>query len=201
MTTEPGHRPHHHGNLRAAMIDAGLELLREGGLNALTVRGCAARAGVSHAAPAHHFKDRNGLVAAIMARGYQIFSDTMIEERDAAEDQPHSRLLAICRGYLRFSEEHFPLFDVMFSAPEQEQADPELQRQSARAYQILSDCCAPFQCGPASAAGAEAFVWSLVHGFASLSRKGGLRADPATGRKVEFEDIFPRLDLAQAADE
>ena len=58
---------HHHGDLRQALVAAGIELLDEGGLAALTLRRCAARAGVSHAAPAHHFKGLRGLLTAIVA--------------------------------------------------------------------------------------------------------------------------------------
>ncbi len=72
MTLNPPEKPHHHGNLREALIVAGIEILKEGGLPALTLRACAARAGVSHAAPAHHFDGLPGLVTAIAANSGQI---------------------------------------------------------------------------------------------------------------------------------
>jgi DNA-binding transcriptional regulator YbjK len=61
MTESADKKKPHHGNLRAALVSAGIELLEEGGLEALTLRKCAARAGVSHAAPAHHFEGLQGL--------------------------------------------------------------------------------------------------------------------------------------------
>ena len=67
MRNQPQKKQHHHGNLREALITAGVGLLNEGGLSALTLRKCAARAGVSHAAPAYHFKGLNGLLTAIAA--------------------------------------------------------------------------------------------------------------------------------------
>ena len=71
-------RPHHHGDLRRALIDAGLALLTEGGTSALTLRGCAARAGVSHAAPAHHFDGLDGLRVAIAEEGFDRFRRRML---------------------------------------------------------------------------------------------------------------------------
>ena len=63
--------------LRVALVDAGLALLAIEGLAGLTLRACAARAGVSHAAPAHHFAGLPGLLTAIAARGFGIFTDTI----------------------------------------------------------------------------------------------------------------------------
>ena len=70
-------RPHHHGNLRSALIDSGLALLANEGLAGLTLRRAAAAAGVSHAAPAHHFDGLPGLLTAIAARAFQLFADQM----------------------------------------------------------------------------------------------------------------------------
>src|SRR6188474_3506406 len=58
-------RPYHHGDLRQALVDAAIDLLREEGPEALTLRGAARAAGVSQAAPYRHFKDRRALVAAV----------------------------------------------------------------------------------------------------------------------------------------
>ena len=80
-------RPHHHGNLREALIIAGLELMEEGGPDALTLRKCAKRAGVSHAAPAHHFNGLTGLKAAIVARGHRLFSDFIRKAGAEASDR------------------------------------------------------------------------------------------------------------------
>jgi AcrR family transcriptional regulator len=65
-----GTTAYHHGNLKEALIDAGLEILEEKGLAGLTLRACARRAGASHTAPKNHFKNHAGLQTAIAARGY-----------------------------------------------------------------------------------------------------------------------------------
>ena len=81
MQHEPP-KPHHHGNLRNALIEAGIDLLKEGGLPNLTLRKCAALAGVSHAAPAHHFDGLDGLRQAIASEGFSRFRQAMLDASD-----------------------------------------------------------------------------------------------------------------------
>lgn len=158
--------------LRDALIDAGCALLSEGGLEALTLRRCAARAGVSHAAPAHHFDGLPGLLAAIGQRGFTLFADAM-EHEAACADTPRARLHAICRGYLRFAQNHDALFTLMFSKGRKVAApDPGLQQAAARAYGILQDVCAPFVPEGVAHEVIEAQVWSLIHGYAFLAVYG-----------------------------
>jgi AcrR family transcriptional regulator len=197
---KPPPRPrtaHHHGDLRRALITAGIELLEEGGLGALTLRRCAARAGVSHAAPAHHFVGLSGLLTAIVASGYEKFTETMIAERARAATDPRARLVAICNGYLRFAAEHGALFALMFSTQNINYDDAELITTSSAAYGVLAEACAPFRPGPAGNAGIEIMVWSLVHGYASLSAR--IRSGLANRMKseVDFADILPVLELKQ----
>lgn len=68
---------YHHGNLKAALVQAGLDILNQQGLADLTLRACALRAGVSHTAPKNHFGNLAGLMSAIAARGYQRLTETM----------------------------------------------------------------------------------------------------------------------------
>ncbi len=185
----------HHGDLRETLISAGIELLDEGGLEALTLRRCAARAGVSHAAPAHHFKGISGLLTAIVARGYLKFTLTMIEEREKVANEPYARLEAICQGYLRFARENDALFVLMFSPQKLDFDDEELALQSESAYEVLAETCAPFQHGEAGSPGTEIMVWSLVHGFAVLSRRNRSGIADKTTPAVHFSDILPQLAL------
>ena len=136
-------RPHHHGNLRQALIDAGFSLLSEGGRAALTLRQAAARAGVSHAAPAHHFDGLPGLLTAIAAQAFARFTALMIAARDQAGPEPFDRLNGICAGYIAFANAHAGMFDLMFNAGDIQRADPDLQIQSFAAYSVLRDACLP----------------------------------------------------------
>lgn len=191
-------RPHHHGNLREALISAGLDILAEGGPDALSLRKCAARAGVSHAAPAHHFKGLVSLKAAIIARGHRLFADTMRAAAEAAEDDPQAQLAAICRGYIEFSRRHRALFQFMFQphgiAPGQIDAAAleEVTRESAASYQVLREACRPFDHPGGDPLASETMVWSLVHGYALLFGDGGA----PFGKDIpDITTILPRLKL------
>ncbi|NOX68146.1 MAG: TetR/AcrR family transcriptional regulator [Gammaproteobacteria bacterium] len=183
-------KSHHHGNLKTVLVDAGLQLLAEGGLAALTLRKCAARAGVSHAAPAHHFDGLKGLRTAIATAGFKAFAKAMIEQRDSAADSPHARLAAIGRGYLSFSENNEALATLMFMTKETFTDDPDYQLAGEAAYQVLADACTPFKSGAAGAKGTEVLVWSLVQGYASLARSGQI--DP---HETPYAEILPLLAL------
>lgn len=157
---------HHHGNLRVALITASVDLLQEGGIDGLTLRRAAARAGVSHAAPAHHFNGLPGLMTATAAQAFQMFTAAMVLARDAAPPTPRARLLGVANGYLAFARGHAGLFQLMFNAPNLCRDDPELALASAAAYGVLRDACAPF--AAPNPERLELAVWSLVHGFAAL---------------------------------
>lgn len=152
---------------RDRLIDAGLELLLEGGIEALTWRKTAARAGVSHAAPAHYFAALPELLTAIATRAFDRFSTEMILARDAAGPDPRARLHGICQGYLTFAASHAGLFHIMFTEQAVDRSDPEFGRASSLSYQILRECCAPF-CTPDNREELEFAVWTSVHGYATL---------------------------------
>ncbi len=156
-------------SLRDVLIDAGMALLAEGGMPALTLRRAAARAGVSHAAPAHHFDGLPGLLTAIAGRAFAHFSEAMAAEARAADPDPFSQLLSICQGYLAFATTDHGLFHVMFVSPEVDRSHPELTPHSTRAYLLLRQACLPFAPPGATAdLVLETAVWSLVHGYTAL---------------------------------
>lgn len=175
---------------RDALIDAGLALLREGGPAALTLRRAAARAGVSHAAPAHHFAGLSGLMTAMATRAYDDFAAAMVRARDAAAPDPRARLHGIARGYLDFAHDCAGLFHLIFVMPEPDRDDPALAAASSAAYQVLRDACLPF-CEGAPDTAFEVAVWSLVHGYALI----GLD-DPAgpKARMIAAPDFATLLD-------
>jgi len=191
-------KPHHHGNLRPALIGAGLEILDEVGLAGLTLRGVAARAGVSHAAPAHHFKGLPGLTAALAAHGWQVFAAFMVEDRSQASPAPRAQLLAICNGYLRFVFAHPGLFTLIFNTDSQELTAPEVQLASHEAYVILQQACAPYQpIGPTEGA-TEMLVWAVVHGLACLQVSGHGGEKSLAAAKAVLAEILPELQLRSA---
>ncbi|NVK35707.1 MAG: TetR/AcrR family transcriptional regulator [Rhodobacteraceae bacterium] len=196
MAPNSKNKTHHHGDLRNALIAAGLDILKHKGLAALTLRACATSANVSHAAPAHHFQGLPGLQAAIAARGFQELTDHMRRELDSAGDDPHLRLSGICEGYLEFANQNPAMFQLMFSSTFDFQLDSDLLARSAEAYGVLSDTCAPFEIpGTGKEGGTEMLIWSLVHGFANLKLSDCLGPKDAPATRVAFADFLPRLQL------
>jgi AcrR family transcriptional regulator len=186
-------------SLRDGLIEAGIALLNEGGMAALTLRRAAARAGVSHAAPAWHFDGLPGLLTAIAARAFADFSDRMQVARDAAGADPFLRLAGICQGYLDFARINHGLFHVMFASPEVNRNDPGLTPHSKRSYMLLREGCLPF-----AAAGAtedmvlETAVWSLVHGYATLQFTALPRERQVFGPPPDFPSLLRVLLSGQA---
>ncbi len=121
-------RTYHHGDLRRAILDAALDVIATNGPGALSLRDLARRACVSHAAPAHHFKDRTGLLTAVAAEGYALFADALAGAPDLRE-----------RGvaYVRFAATHPAHFQVMFQPDLHRTDDPDLLAARARATEAL----------------------------------------------------------------
>ncbi len=196
-----GGKRHHHGDLRRALVAAGVDLVEEGGPDALSIRGAAARAGVSHAAPAHHFPSLAHLRTAVVAEGFRRFAREMEEEIARAPDTPRDRLLGACLGYVSFALGGPSLFQLMHGGSTVLVEDDDLAEARGAAYAVLRRVCAPLAPGPAGAEGAELLVWSLVHGYATLTlryRGGPFQvADP----HETFRAIFPELPLRPGAAE
>ncbi len=190
-------RPHFHADLREGLINAGLALLARDGTAGLTLRKCAALAGVSHAAPAHHFEGLPGLLDAIAARGFDMFADVMEAHAARAPDEPRARLEAICLGYFDFARANPALYDLMFRQVWSlaGRAD-ELAKSGARAYAVLADTCAPFVPEGQEPGIVETQVWSLIHGYATLVLVGKLGRNRAIASVRDVLSLLGRLDLA-----
>src|SRR6266540_3768815 len=119
---------YHHGALRRAVLYAALDVLATDGVEALRLRDLARRIGVSHAAPAHHFGDRAGLLTAIAAEGFELLADAL---------QGHEDLLDMGVAYVRFATERRAHFEVMFRPDLYRTDDPDLQRARERAGAAL----------------------------------------------------------------
>src|SRR5277367_1200570 len=96
---------YHHGNLRAALIEASLKLIEEKGVRALTLREIGIRVGVSRMAAYRHFHDKADLLAAIREVGFSQFADALEGARQSVTD-PGARLEAMALAYVRFAAEH-----------------------------------------------------------------------------------------------
>jgi AcrR family transcriptional regulator len=172
---------YHHGDLRAALIDAAVSLIAERGLRGFSLAEASRRVGVSSAAPYRHFADRDDLLAAVAVRALGVFA-SMLSEESAAEqgtgDTPEQRLAAMARAYVRFAAEQRPLFDALFSADLDKSRYPELTRAWAPVDAILglvSEICA----GDKETADALAeALEATAHGHAALLRDGEYGTGP-----------------------
>ncbi len=191
-------KPHHHGDLREALIKSGIQLLNEGGMNSLTLRKCAAAAGVSHAAPAHHFSGLQGLVAAIVDRGMAMFACAMQKKIDQADNEPMARLLAMCEGYLGFAIENEGLAYLMFNQKSDFIEKKVPGRNASVAFNILVDSCAPFKDGPKGPLVTQYAVWSLIQGYTHLFQMSQIKVDQACPT-VDFSDLLAMLNLEETS--
>ncbi len=167
--------PHryHHGDLRNALIAAGLDLLTEHGPSALDLRKVARRAGVSHAAPYRHFADKEALVAAIAEQGFDRLTESLRVSIAAAPAQGYQRLRAAAQAYLRFALQQPACMREMFSGQTiDHKSHPGLYRASKRAFAVVLELVTDGQRRHVLAAGdpeqLALTVWSLVHGFSLL---------------------------------
>ena len=133
------HKPYHHGALRAALLDAAESELGEHGIEGFSLRGVAKRADVSHAAPAHHFRDANGLLTALAARGYERFLARQQDFQRQAPAEPRAQMEAIGVGYVNFALENPALFRLMFGSDRTDYNDPELKSSAQAAFFALVD--------------------------------------------------------------
>lgn len=164
-------RSYHHGDLRRAVLDAAIEAITTSGPGALSLRDLARRAGVSHAAPAHHFKDKAGLLTALAVEGHELLAASLIE----ATDGDLLRELGV--RYVRFALEHPAHFEVMFRPDLHHPDAPELLVAKERTRDLLRGGVVAL---PAERRGEDAGLatlaaWSLAHGFATLWRGENLR--------------------------
>jgi AcrR family transcriptional regulator len=177
---------YHHGDLRVALLRSVGEIIAERGLAEVSLREVARRAQVSHGAPAHHFRNKAGLVTAFAAQGFEQLAQA-IEDLPAHRDAGSGpeELAGTGKGYVRFALAHPAQFSIMFDQAELDGDDPAFLQASNRAYGLLTraiERCVregrlrANQAGPATAAS-----WSMVHGFATLWIGGRLGHRSGTG--------------------
>ena len=153
--------PYHHGDLRRALLASTIEVLDEVGPAGLSLREVARRAGVSHAAPAHHFGDKVGLLTAVAAEGHRLLAQEL-----AATSERTGSFLEVGVAYVRFALHHRAHFDVMYR--------PELCRPDDPALLDALAASAAQLYPPAGSVDRAVAAWSIVHGFATLWLNGVL---------------------------
>jgi AcrR family transcriptional regulator len=165
--------PYHHGALREALLQAAEKVLERDGLPGLTLRAVAREAGVSHAAPTHHFGDLAGLLSELAAIGYRQFSAAMIAANAAGSLEQKG--LASARAYVDFAQAHPGMYGLMFRAERLNMSRPSLREAAdasfaglvrgvgASRHELIDADALSLEQG-----GAIVRAWSTVHGFAML---------------------------------
>jgi AcrR family transcriptional regulator len=165
---------YHHGDLHDALLRAAETVLERDGVQGLTLRAAAREAGVSHAAPTHHFGDMTGLLSELAAVGFRRFGAAL---REAASQQgsAHARLDAMGMAYVTFARTFPHLFMLMFRSERLDFDRPALRDATIESNAALAagvgaqlgEAVTPGRLTLAQAA-EMVRAWSIVHGFAVL---------------------------------
>jgi AcrR family transcriptional regulator len=192
-------RAYHHGDLHDQLVAAAEAIILERGVDGFTLREAARRAGVSPAAPAHHFKDARGLLSEVALRGYQAFGDALEEADKRGGDDPQARLHEQGLAYVQFALKNPARFQLMFLHGKCDMNYKNLQTVSNRSFQILEGAVrAAYGLTPSAPMTPDAYgflmaTWSIVHGFAHLALGGELdwAAAERGGKSVILNSFLP----------
>jgi AcrR family transcriptional regulator len=174
MTTNrarPKADTYHHGDLPHALLRCAESILRRDGLDALTLRATSRAAGVSHAAPAHHFPDLASLLSALAAEGFDRLSDSLLEAAQKGGDTG----LETGRAYIAFAKANPALYQLMSDPSRLDSKNPALRAARVRAISVLAGTKGANMENPTlSQVGAMTASWALVHGLSLLLLSGRL---------------------------
>ncbi len=166
---------YHHGDLRAVILGEAARLVAARGADGISLRGLARGAGVSHAAPAHHFTDRRGLFTALATEGFVLLAEALTGAR--------GDFAGAAVAYVRFAIEHPGHYQVMFNRALLDVTDAALAAAEAAAGAELARGVSTLRDPNAVSdpAGAQLAAWSLVHGFATLWLNDAVNAEVRQG--------------------
>jgi AcrR family transcriptional regulator len=167
-------RGYHHGNLREALLEAALDLIRQKGAAGFTFADAARMAGVSPAAPYRHFRDRDELLSSIAQRGFELFETALGQAWDDGRPDTVTAFERVGKAYLSFAREQPAYYSAMFESAIPIDSDPILMATSERAFAIIRAAAerlaalAPPGVPRPPALMMALHIWSMSHGVASL---------------------------------
>ena len=178
-----GETPYHHGDLHDALLGAAERVLERDGLPGLTLRAVAREAGVSHAAPTHHFGDLTGLLSELAAIGFRRFNAAMVAAGNS-ETQPLMKAMARAKAYVAYAQAHPGMYGLMFRTERLDMTRPSLHEAATASFEGLASAVGAGRNEKLSGEALEALsldqaaaiarAWSLVHGFTTLLLDGRL---------------------------
>ncbi len=181
-------------DLRQTVLKASLALIEEGGLDRLSMREVARKAGVSHQAPYHYFADREAILAALAGEGFSKLGQALARSATQLGSEPVKAVEAMGRAYVEFALRNPAYFQAMFRADAVPLDNyPEARKQEDEAFgKLVEGVDKAFAEQPAEVRRTIAIAsWAMVHGLATLILEGSL------ARKVGV----PKARQKQLADE
>ena len=175
---------YHHGDLHDALLAAAERVLERDGLPGLTLRAVAREAGVSHAAPTHHFGDLTGLLSELAAIGFRRFNEAMIAAGNT-ETLPLMKAMARAKAYVAYAQARPGMYGLMFRTERLDMTRPSLHEAATASFEGLATAVSlsrnekltgeALETLSLDQAAAIARAWSLVHGFTTLLLDGRLK--------------------------
>jgi len=200
MVESPGeNRPYHHGDLKAALVEAADRLLEREGLSALSLRAVAREAGVSAAAPYHHFRDKIELLLAVARQGFVSMGDYMRQCAEGIEN-PKARLNRLGVAYVCFARDHPALYHLMYDSSRQANFRAEPRRADTGAMSLVHRVLTSAGGGAADPLAIELREiagWCVCHGLAEMQASHEFDALKARlgGDEAFYSAVLANLDL------
>jgi AcrR family transcriptional regulator len=187
-------RPYHHGDLSRALVLAGRRVLEAEGPAALSLRAVAREAGVSPAAPYHHFKDKSELLVAVAREGWQELN-AELEKARAAAPTPRAALTEIGVAYVRFARDNPAIYRIMYDGAADQAAMPDHAKEEGSAWHCVEDAIVQAGADPNDETELKLITiaaWCAAHGIAEMA---GFREFESLKTAMGGEDAFVRAVL------
>jgi AcrR family transcriptional regulator len=191
----PSKRAYHHGDLRAALMQAALALIAEHGVKDLALSDAACLAGVSVAAPYRHFKDKDALLAEIAAEGFRLFRDALARALQKNQGDKVKALAEMGVAYVEFAVQHKSHFKVMWEGGISKADHPMVEQPAYQAFLLLQQAAIELlpKARPERQQALVSAAWSLVHGYATLLLEHEL--DVVAGKQSDMKLLRQSIHL------
>jgi len=178
MTQKP-----QYDNLREACVQEAMAIIEKSGVEDLSLRAVSRNLGVSHQAPYKHFPSRDHILAEVVSRVFEDFAESL--DKAPRTDDPHADLEAMGRAYLNYAVRHPLQYRLMFGTPLPDPEEhPAMMKYAQHAFALLRDCIARMALDTIDELDAL-FVWSTIHGLASILQAQAVDKLELTHREMD----------------